>query len=277
MLMWSLSELGCYYIKLFLFSYIIRIMILLFFIMTLICHLFVCKCPDYYFLYIISSKRTIISLMTIQLFHLFLSELIFAIIAIIMLLFALFGSRTIISIIFFYDYYSNYLFPHTLYLLLLLSHYYVHYFCLKLSLLLSFTKRIISIICFSVYYFNYDHYLIIYYLYNIFVWLLSQLWHSKSIKCIILFPIHYLRYCNYAIKIIAIIRKSDIIAIIFIWSLLSAKVVYGYRYCPKQQECFHILQRQLSQQKYCEIQVVGAPLFWPARRHPQETGVWHCL
>ena len=65
------------------------------------------------------------------LFHLLFSAYIIAIIAIITLLFALFVSQTIFTIIFFCDYYSAYLFPHILYLLLLLSHYYVHYFYLK--------------------------------------------------------------------------------------------------------------------------------------------------
>ncbi len=44
-----ISKSGCYYITLNLFRYIIRIMTLLFSIMTRLYHLFFCKCPDYYF------------------------------------------------------------------------------------------------------------------------------------------------------------------------------------------------------------------------------------
>ena len=44
-----ISKPGYYYFTLFLFRYIIRIMTLLFTIMTLLYHLFFCKCPDYYF------------------------------------------------------------------------------------------------------------------------------------------------------------------------------------------------------------------------------------
>ena len=44
-----ISKPGCYYVTLFLFRYIISIMTLLCPIMTLLYHLFFCKCPDYYF------------------------------------------------------------------------------------------------------------------------------------------------------------------------------------------------------------------------------------
>jgi hypothetical protein len=44
-----ISKLGYYYITLFLFRYILRIMTLLFSIMTLLYHLFFCKYSDYYF------------------------------------------------------------------------------------------------------------------------------------------------------------------------------------------------------------------------------------
>ena len=135
-----------------------------------------------------------------------------------------------ISIIFFCDYYSTYLFPHIISIITIIT--------LLCALFLS--QTIITIIVFEMYYVDYLFSCLLfqlwplshYYLHYVCVWLLSQLWLSNSIKCIILFPKHYLRYCNYAIKIIAIIRISDIIAIMFIWSLLRAKVVYGYRYCP---------------------------------------------
>ncbi len=101
----------------------IRIMTLLFFIMTLLYHLFFCKCPDYYFHYLIISKRTIISLITLLLFHLF--------------------------------------YQHKLFLLLQLSHYYLHYFYIKLLLPLSFSKTIITLISVRIYYFYYCYYLTI--------------------------------------------------------------------------------------------------------------------
>ena len=77
------------------------------------------------------------------------------------------------------------------YLQLQLSHYYLHYFYIKLLLLLSFLKPIIWIILFSQ---------------------------------------HYLHYCNYRHRIIDITDISGIIAIKYIWSLLLIKVEYAYRY-----------------------------------------------
>jgi hypothetical protein len=66
-----------------------------------------------------------------------------------------------------------------------------------------------------------------------------------------------------SIKIIVIISIIDTIAIIYSWSHMHTKVVYGYRYWPQQPECIRIHQRHLSQQKYCEFQLVSAPPFWP--------------
>ena len=61
--------------------------------------------------YCIISKKTIIALMAILLFHLLFSAYIIAIIAIITLLFTLLLTRTIITIMFFEKYYCNYCFP----------------------------------------------------------------------------------------------------------------------------------------------------------------------
>ena len=143
-----ISKPGYYYFTLFLFRYIIRIMTLLFTIMTLLYHLFFCKCPDYYFSlfhypkkdYYFTYDTSIISLIFINinycyycyyhtiiwliftsnyydyypfqslLLHLFLSVYIILIIAIITLLFALCVYHAIITIIFFETYYFNYLF-----------------------------------------------------------------------------------------------------------------------------------------------------------------------
>ncbi len=135
-----------YYITLFLYRYIIRIITLLFSIMTLLYHLSFCKCPDYYFSlfhylpkdYYFTYDTSIISLIFISinycyycnyhtifalflhqtsiaviffrrlLLHLFLYVYIISIIAIITLLFALFLFQTIITIIFSETYYFNY-------------------------------------------------------------------------------------------------------------------------------------------------------------------------
>ena len=61
--------------------------------------------------YCIISKKTIIALMAILLFHLLFSAYIIAIIAIITLSFTLLLTRTIITIMFFEKYYCNYCFP----------------------------------------------------------------------------------------------------------------------------------------------------------------------
>jgi hypothetical protein len=61
--------------------------------------------------YCIISKKTIIALMAILLFHLLLSEYIIAIVAIITLLFTLLLTHTIMTIMFFEEYYYNYRFP----------------------------------------------------------------------------------------------------------------------------------------------------------------------
>jgi len=72
-----ISKPGYYYITLFLFCYIIRIMTLLFSIMTLLYHLFFCKCQDYYFSlfhylqkdYYITYDISIISLIFICIYY----------------------------------------------------------------------------------------------------------------------------------------------------------------------------------------------------------------
>jgi hypothetical protein len=106
-----------------LFRYIIRIMTLLFSFMTLLYHLFFANVQTIIFHYFIISKRTIISLMTLLLFHLF--------------------------------------FQHKLFLLLQLSHCYLHFFYIKLFLQLSFSKTIITLISVRIYYFYYCYYLTI--------------------------------------------------------------------------------------------------------------------
>ena len=93
-------------------------MTLLFSIMTLLYHLFFCKCPDYYFSLFHYLQKDYISLMTLLLFHLF--------------------------------------YPHLLLLLWLLSHYYLHYFIwdyyyyhrfqVLLFFIIFFLQNIISII-----------------------------------------------------------------------------------------------------------------------------------
>ena len=96
-----ISKPGYYYITLFLFCYIIRIMTLLFPIMTLLYHLFFCKCQDYYFSlfhylqkdYYITYDTSIISLIFIRIYYCYYCYY-----------------HTIICIIFFSDYYCYYLF-----------------------------------------------------------------------------------------------------------------------------------------------------------------------
>ena len=86
---------------------------------------------------------------------------------------------------------------------------------------------------------------------------------------ILLFALDFLQNIVYiiaimAIQIISIIVIIHIIAIISFWSHLHKKLVYGYRYWVEHPECIRIYQRQRSKQKYCEIQLVAAPLpvFW---------------
>ena len=55
-------------------------------------------------------------------------------------------------------YYFTYFYPHRLWQLLLLSHYYLHYLCLKLLFLLSFSMTIILLICFLIHYIYYCYY-----------------------------------------------------------------------------------------------------------------------
>ncbi len=129
---------------------------------TIISHLFISL---YYMNYdtIIFDYGTILSLIFLQisrllffiisflspkglLFHLWpfiisliLSAQIIAIIAIITLLFALFLHQTIIPIVFFDDCCYTYFCTYILFQLLLLSHFYLHYFYIRLLLLLSFS------------------------------------------------------------------------------------------------------------------------------------------
>ncbi len=138
--------------------------------MTLLYHLFFCKCPDYYFSlfhllqkdYYITYDTSIISLIFTRidyctyshyytiiwiifnsnyyfyylfwrlLWHLFYSAYIISIIAIITVLFELFLSQTIIPIITFEVYYCNYMLPRILWQLWLLYHYYLNYVILWL-------------------------------------------------------------------------------------------------------------------------------------------------
>ena len=193
-------------------------MTLLFTIMTLLYHLFFCKCPDYYFSlfhypkkdYYFTYDTSIISLIFISinycyyynyhtiiciiftsnyydnypfrrlLLHLFLYVYIILIIAIITLLFALFIYQAIITIFFFETYYFNYLFPSESVSIIAVIPIITLLFALYLCL------TIITIIILNVYY--------TYYYFFKALSPLLQLWRSKN----------------------AIIRIIDIIAIIFI-------------------------------------------------------------
>jgi hypothetical protein len=80
-------------------------------------------------------------------------------ISIISLIFvALFLPKTIIAIIFIDIHYCTDHFIHLLLQLLLLSHYYLHYFLPRLLLLLSLSISIILIICFPKYHIHYGSY-----------------------------------------------------------------------------------------------------------------------
>ena len=81
-----------------------------------------------------------------------------------------------------------------------------------------------------------------------------------TIISLIVFGIYYFDYLYY----ITIIRIIGIIAINFLYPHLHINVVYGFRLWLEQPQCIRIHPRQLSQQNYCDIQVVGAPPFWPA-------------
>ncbi len=117
----DISKLGCYYITLFLFRYIMRIMTnmtLLFSIMALLYHLLFCKCPDYYF----------------SLFHYLQKDYYFT------------YDTSIFSLIFIrlnYCYYCNY---HTIICIIFTSNYYCYYIFRRLSLHLFLYVYIISII-----------------------------------------------------------------------------------------------------------------------------------
>ena len=165
-----------------------------------------------------------------------------------------------------FSYYITYCFLHRLLLLLPLSHYYVHYYyhkliyyylfqsqyyysaffsCinisitaiitllfvfsyLKLWLLVYFSKIIIPIICFRVYYCDYVDYHA-----NMCIIFLSNYYHNNPFQILLyrfFSPEHYLHYCKLWQYNTAIIRKSDTTAIILIWSHLRTKVEYGYRY-----------------------------------------------
>ena len=109
-----ISKPGYYYITLFLFCYIIRIMTLLFPIMTLLYHLLFCKCQDYYFSlfhylqkdYYITYDTSSISLIFICIYYCYYCYY-HTIICIIF-------SQTIIAIISFEDYYFTYCFQQPL-------------------------------------------------------------------------------------------------------------------------------------------------------------------
>ena len=117
----SISKPGCYYITLFLFRYIIRIMTLLFSIMTLLHHLFFCKRPDYYFSlfhylqkdYYFTYDTSIISLIFISINYGYY-----------------YNYNTIICIIFTSNYYYYYLFRR------LLSHLFLYIYIIAIMTLL---------------------------------------------------------------------------------------------------------------------------------------------
>ena len=109
------QQTGVLLYHIYLFPYITCIMTLLFSIMTLLFHLFCCKCQDYYFSlfhylqkdYCFTYDTSIISLafIRIEYCHYCPSRLI-------ILFFSLSLSQTIFTNIFFEGYYSPYLFPH---------------------------------------------------------------------------------------------------------------------------------------------------------------------
>jgi hypothetical protein len=159
-------------------------MTLLFSTMTLLYHLFFCKCQDYYFSlfhylqkdYYITYDTSIISLIFICIYYCYYCYY-HTIICIIF-------SQTIIAIIYFEDYYVTYCFRQLLLLLWLLSHYYLHYFIWHYYYYYRFQELLFFIICFQ---------------------------NIISIIAIV------------SIKIIVIIAIIDIIAIIYCWSHLHTK------------------------------------------------------
>ena len=130
-------------------------MTLLFPIMTLLYHLFFCKCQDYYFSlfhylqkdYYITYDTSIISLIFICIYYCYYCYY-HTIICIIF-------SQTIIAIISFEDYYVTYCFPQLLLLLWLLSHYYLHYFIRDYYYYYFFHELLFFIICFPKHYLHY--------------------------------------------------------------------------------------------------------------------------
>ena len=148
----TISKPGCYYVTLFLFWYIIFIMTLLCPIMTLLYHLFFCRCPDYYF----------------SLFHYHQKDYYFTYdTSIISLIFSVIHYcyycyyNTIICIIFIAYYYNNYCIRKVLYwlfvfapiiLIMTIMTLYSYYFYRILLWLLFHLKSIISFICFRAYY-----------------------------------------------------------------------------------------------------------------------------
>ena len=153
-----ISKPGCYYVTLFLFRYIISIMTLLCPIMTLLYHLFFCKCPDYYFSlfhylqkdYYFTYDTSIISLIFFVIYYCFYCYY-----------------NTTIGIIFISYYYNNYIIRKVLYwlfvfvpifLIMTIMTLYFYYFYRILLWLLFYSKSIISFICFRSYYLDYIHY-----------------------------------------------------------------------------------------------------------------------
>ena len=139
----DISKLGYYYITLFVFPYIIRILSLLehyyityFFanVRTIISH------------YCIIPELTIISLMTVLLYHLLFYKYIIAIMAIITLLFVLFLPQTIIAIIGIDDHYITYDFFTAIMLIIAV---------ITLLFALLLFQTIIAIISFIFYYTHY--------------------------------------------------------------------------------------------------------------------------
>ena len=92
-------------------------------LLAIIYDYFIAKTQTIILHYCIISKKTIISLISLRLFHLYFSVHIIAIIAIMCIILL----KTIIPIILFEMYYDDYMFPSQLYALCTLSRDYVHY------------------------------------------------------------------------------------------------------------------------------------------------------
>ncbi len=104
-------------------------------------------------------------------------------------------------------------------------------------------------------------------------------WLASMIITITFFQCYYTHYffqhiiliiTFMAIKIFRIRRKIDKIAITYVCHSTYIQMVYDFRFRVWQPECIRIHPRQLLQQLFCKIQVVGVP---PLGRHPQKTGV----